>query len=112
MHRGKIIVVGRENQAGKLNPDNPLGREMTVSTRRLGELPNGLSGLNGYTIFSFRGPIEMFIVNIFGCCMLRLILLFFGWLWGIAGLLLGAPCWLSPKWFVIALNYSNRSVSC
>ena len=33
MHRGKIIVVGRENQADKLNPDNPLGREMTVSTR-------------------------------------------------------------------------------
>lgn len=33
MHRGKIIVVGRENQADKLNPDNPLEREMTVSTR-------------------------------------------------------------------------------
>ena len=72
MHRGKIIVVGRENQADKLNPDNPLGREMTVSTRVGSEscLMDYLA-LNGYTVFSFRGPIEMFIVNIFGCCMLR-----------------------------------------
>ena len=44
--------------------------------------------------------------------VLFIALLFFGWLWGVWGLLLGAPWWPSPRWSAIASSRSSRSANC